>query len=462
MTFNDSILLPSQETLVQRLQHVSLYGQQLIAVTGGNGSGKTTLITSLLNELEEFSSALVTCPKHCESSEIRRKILVQLFSDPVFDDEIPLADTILRLSSSLPQSSFIVLDDAHYLPMELIAECIMLSLLDIPGKNLSLTLTCSQSFFDELEAGLSDTHQETLLCINIEPLAAKEREALYYTLLSRSAEDPFTPREIVKSQLEKQLGNPQEVVNLLELSLNGQTSIEPPRRWPKGLLAGLLLLVVCITSLLLFIMPSSQAISPSIDKTVTQAWGKPTTLVTYGEQVLVGYFENRAYLLDKQRAEILLASQEKKHTESLLSAESSTEVISKPDTALAENKPEVFTAKPVEIIELQTNKQPTPVEVKQDKPVITDGYTLQIASVRKAKSLKNILSALKPESEVSIARHGDRWIVLLGEFSSLGLANEKARSLVEKYQIGLPWVRQLKDIVDYERQDSLAINDIPI
>ena len=97
MIFKDSILLPSQENLVQRLQHVSLYGSQLLVVTGQNGSGKTTLITSLISELDEFSSALVLCPKHCDNSEIRRKILVQLLTDPVFGN----CFKVCRLTSSL-------------------------------------------------------------------------------------------------------------------------------------------------------------------------------------------------------------------------------------------------------------------------------------------------------------------------------------------------------------------------
>ena len=76
MSLTGSTLLPSQEALLNRLQHISLYGQQLIVLTGEEGAGKTTLVTALLTELEEFSSALVICPKYCDSAEIRRKILV--------------------------------------------------------------------------------------------------------------------------------------------------------------------------------------------------------------------------------------------------------------------------------------------------------------------------------------------------------------------------------------------------
>lgn len=119
MTFQTAILLPSQESLLHRLQHVVLYGQQLTVLTGETGAGKTTLATALVDTLDDVSSALVVCPQHVDSAEIRRKILVQLLTEPVFDDELPLPETLLRLGDALPSHSHIVLDDAQYLPLEL-------------------------------------------------------------------------------------------------------------------------------------------------------------------------------------------------------------------------------------------------------------------------------------------------------------------------------------------------------
>ena len=477
MNFNDSILLPSQETLVQRLQHVSLYGQQLIVVTGGRGSGKTRLITSLVNELEEFSSALVTCPKHCDSSEIRRKILIQLFSEPVFDDEIPLSETILRLVSSMPQASFIVLDDAHYLPMELVAECIVLSKLRLPGKTISLTLTCEQHFFDELESQLPEAQKESLLSINIDPLLIQEREALYYTLLSRSDQDPFTPREIVRTQLEKQAGTPQEVVNLLELSLNGLTVKEVSGKWSKLVISGVSVILVLLLASYYLIVPSEVSSTSSVARTVIEPDSKPSPLSQYGERVLTGYFVLHHRLAEV--GDVSLTSESEELTES--SAESidgdslEVQVKNLEEQSVADIQAigsaksskletfkglETFEATELEAVDLGAVEDDLPIEQVNEKLTLT-GYTLQLASVREVQSLNNILAEIEGEQDIQLARHGDRWIILLGHFKTTAAANEKSRELMQKYRLNTPWTREWKNLVEYELEEGLDANDIP-
>lgn len=469
MTFNDSILLPSQETLVQRLQHVSLYGQQLILVTGRRGSGKTRLITSLVNELEEFSSALVTCPKHCDSSEIRRKILIQLFSEPVFDDEIPLSETILRLVSAMPQASFIVLDDAHYLPMELVAECIVLSKLRLPGKTISLTLTCEQDFFDDLESQLPEGQKESLLSINIDPLLIQEREALYYTLLSRSEQDPFTPREIVRNQLEKQTGTPQEVVNLLELSLNGPTEKVVTNKWYKPVIVGVSMLFALSLGSYSLLSSSEVNGTSSLALTVIEPDSESSAVSLYGERVLAGYFVLHQRLADERE----MPASQARVTEKQLSmsgadikrigATDGTEVATfhgLEDIELTGLDASELVASGLEASELGAADEDLPMEaVKQERRFT--GYTLQLASVRQVKSLNNILAEIEGEQDIQLARHGERWVILLGHFKTLAAANEKSRELMKNYRLNPPWTREWKNLVEYELEEGLDANDIP-
>ena len=481
MTLKDSILLPSQETLLQRLQHVSLYGQQLLVVTGAYGSGKTTLVTSLLNELDEFSSALVTCPKHSDCSEIRRKILVQLLSEPVFDDEIPLPETLLRLSGALPQASCIVLDDAHYLPMEIIAECIVLSQLSIPGKSLSVALTTTADFFEDLLTQLPEQQQEILLSINIEPLISQEREALYYTLLSRSEQVPFTPREIVKEQLLKQSGSPQEVVNLLELALHGEPEIPASRQWHKMAIAGMLIFLCLVIGYLLLPSEEREEVLAGPEKTVFEVEPSSSMLYQYGERLMAGYFilHQALPVVESEEDSALSAKIDDEQVVqqpdvSGVSADSTlnpAEADSVTDTGDEEPSVEVF--KGLDDIE-STQLSSSIVEDRQDEKeleskvtgqlnseALSTGYTLQLASVSKVKSLYNILNQLQGETGIKVARYKQRWVVLLGQFPTSSLAHKKALDIVEKYQLNAPWVRSSKDLVDYELQDSLPARDIP-
>lgn len=475
MTLKDSILLPSQETLLQRLQHVSLYGQQLLVVTGAYGSGKTTLVTSLLNELDEFSSALVTCPKHSDCSEIRRKILVQLLSEPVFDDELPLPETLLRLSGALPQASCIVLDDAHYLPMEIIAECIVLSQLSIPGKSLSVALTTTADFFEDLVTQLPEQQQDILLSINIEPLTFQEREALYYTLLSRSEQVPFTPREIVKEQLEKQSGNPQEVVNLLELALHGEPDIPVSRQWNKLALVGVMILLSFVFGYVLLLDEGEEVNLQTLEKTVLEPEPKPSFLYQYGERLLGGYFivhqtlpvasfEEIESLSEAQVQEdatpeptVISGSEPltEKKVEPALSDSTNEASVIEEFKGLADIEPAQLISADIEEVVADSG------ETGLNNVHIVTGYTLQLASVRQIKSLYNILEMLQGETDIKVARYKQRWVVLFGHFNTSVLAHKKAEDIVEKYQLNAPWVRSWKNLVDYELQDSLPARDIP-
>jgi len=480
VTLKDSILLPSQETLLQRLQHVSLYGQQLLVVTGVHGSGKTTLVTSLLNELDEFSSALVTCPKHSDCSEIRRKILVQLLSEPVFDDELPLPETLLRLSGALPQAACIVLDDAHYLPVEIIAECIVLSQLSIPGKSLSVALTTTADFFEDLVTQLPEQQQEILLSINIDPLSSQEREALYYTLLSRSEQVPFTPREIVKEQLEKQSGSPQEVVNLLELALHGEPEIPVSRQWHQIAMVGTLMFLCLVIGYLL--LPTKEAVEVlrGPEKTVFEAEPKSSMLYQYGERLMTGYFILHQ-ILPVIKAEDNRTLSGHDIDKGFLQAPDSYRYSEGADIRPAEagSVTSDNEAASVEVFEGLDNIESTQVfssgtqEDQDDKDLdskrterlnsepLTTGYTLQLANVREVDSLYNILTQLQGETDIKVARYKQRWVILLGHFSTSVLAHEKVLAMVKKYQLNDPWIRSWKDLVDYELQDSLPARDIP-
>ncbi len=480
MTLKDSILLPSQETLLQRLQHVSLYGQQLLVVTGAYGSGKTTLVTSLLNELDEFSSALVTCPKHSDCSEIRRKILVQLLSEPVFDDELPLPETLLRLSGALPQAACIVLDDAHYLPIEIIAECIVLSQLSIPGKSLSVALTTTADFFEDLVTQLPEQQQEILLSINIEPLTFQEREALYYTLLSRSEQIPFTPREIVKEQLEKQSGSPQEVVNLLELALHGEPEIAVSRQWHKMAVLGTLMFLCLVIGYLLLPTEEFGEVLRGPEKTVFEAEPKSSILYQYGERLMVGYFilhqtlpaieaeDNRTLSEDNTHENVVQQSDVDETSDG-----STIQPVEASSATSDDEEPSIEVFKGLDNIE-STQLVSTGIQDRQDdkgldsklterlnSELLTRGYTLQLANVREVNSLYNILNQLQGETDIKVARYKQRWVILLGHFSTSSLAHEKALDMVEKHQLNDPWIRSWKDLVDYELQDSLPTRDIP-
>ncbi|NRD75673.1 AAA family ATPase [Shewanella sp. VB17] len=467
MTFNDLTLLPSQNNLLQRLQHASFYGEQLLFLTGQNGSGKTTLITFLINELEAFSSALVLCPKHCNNSEIRRKILVQLLTEPVFDDEISLAETLLKFADSLPQSCFIVLDDVHHLSIELIAECIVMSQLSIPGKLISVTLTTTADYFHYIFDQLTHLQKEKLLPIHVDALTNQEKETLYYTLLSRSDQIPFTPKEIVKNQLEQLPGTPQEVVNLIELSLHGK--VEKPNQRLKYRL-------VFTVMLALFILSAGYALLPH--EVVKHYQAKPEPLVmavTTKSSWIADYGDTLLANLSKEKPALSVVvknnADEFMHVKTVPLNVTKTKIVQL-EHHLKTSKPAITDdllsnkAEKIEVVEILDTIKPITLQpaVKVKPEVIQSaptGFTLQLASVRERESLNVILERLKAEPDIIVTRNGKLWIVFLGEYSDVNLARTKSQQIVDKYQFTRPWIRQWKDLAAYQRQDGFSARDIP-
>ena len=472
MSLTGSTLLPSQEALLNRLQHISLYGQQLIVLTGEEGAGKTTLVTALLTELEEFSSALVICPKYCDSAEIRRKILVQLLADPVFDDELPLPETMLRASSALPSASCIVLDDAHYIPLEIWAECIVLSQMSFAGKTVNVTMTSPVEFLNDVLQQLPVDQRQLLLPLDIEPIDSVEREGLYYTLLSRSEAQPFTPRDIVKNRLEMQAGTPKEVVLLLELALNGDAEdAQSSSKFKRPLIA------VAIALAMLFLIWLFMRAEPEVEPTTKVVFaGEPVLtssfLADYGEQLLAEHFT----VLGKHRQ----IDDEFENDEALISdlaAEQATKDlhadavdVDEPTVEAADNAAEIIdsvTSQNIETFSIKEIETPAAKDLKKDvvdsvkvlqRP--RQGYTLQLASVKRLDSLARTLENVAQQDGIKVARYKSRWVVLLGEFATVKQARDQSLKLTANSNISAPWIRKWQDLTEYELQDSVPTREI--
>ncbi|WP_394205583.1 AAA family ATPase [Shewanella waksmanii] len=504
MTLNSSFLLPSQDALLQRLQHVVLYGQQLTVLTGDNGCGKTSILTELVEELSEVSSAFVTCPMHCDSAEIRRKVLVQLLSEPAFDDEIPMPETLLKLASSLPVASHIVLDDAHHLPLEIWAECIVLSQLSLNGRRITVTLSTTADYLDSVVAQLPDTDEMPLLPMAVEPLDNEEREGLYYLLLSRSEQVPFTPREIVAEQLAKQTGRPDEVVKLFELALNGEPEVAAKASWMKPLLVMVIAMMFAAIGYAFF---TNQTAEPVVSKvmTVSEARANAANL-KYAHRILLPYFQYRHQLTQMSDASVSQrtdnpnaeseepsASEGKESSaseskEPLATVREEPSAQSEQQASMADTgsklsatvKAEVETREALASATKPAAVQDEAADVSDDSRVNIDVstdissqsaavtslqmptklYTLQLASVKQRQSLDRILAQLSNEPNVRVAKDKQRWVVLYGDFATNLEAQQQGKRLVTEYQIGQPWLRAWRDIGHYDIQKAVPSREI--
>ncbi|CAM4171917.1 AAA family ATPase [Shewanella aquimarina] len=476
------------------MQHVVLYGQQLTVLTGETGAGKTTLTTALVDTLDDVSSALVVCPQHVDSAEIRRKILVQLLTEPVFDDELPLPETLLRLGDALPSHSHIVLDDAQYLPLELWAECIVLSQLNIAGKKLSLTLTAPADYLNQILTQLPETQRPLLLPVAISPLTLPEREGLYYTLLHRSEETPFTPRDIVRDQLHRQQGAPAEVLNLLYLALHGEPAAPKKNPWPVYLAIGACIAFLLASLYLLWAEPE-EIMTKSKVQTVAAVRADAFNQ-GYGQILLSGYFAERGRLSERAQesadvavdstelatqsrtqpedelgSEIegassqdeVLAHQDEHQAEQALSSQQDTQAQTQlvhssqaPSDAKALDKQvETFAVEPVS----EPNESRNLGASTASMPHPT-GYTLQLATVKRLESLDATIAKLPDANQVQIARYKSYWVLLYGQYTDRQAGKQAALDLAQTAQLPSPWLRAWVDLSGYELQQGAVSREI--
>lgn len=468
MTFQGQVLLPSQEALIQRLHHVASYSDQLLVLVGAQGSGKTTLLTALATDVDDSNTALVICPMHADNAEIRRKILVQLMSSPIFDDEIPLAETILRVAPNQSKPLHIIIDDAHLLSKELWAECIILNQVLCAGQRIALTLSVPPAFLADLLPQLPESLRRQILPMSVEPLSLPEREALYQTLLRYSDQNPFTPRDIVRAQLEKQNGTPQEVVTLLELALHGQS--ERKSVWVHYKVAVLGLCSLLITFLIWFGLVQPFSSEPTAEVLTYPALDSDEFLA-HGQQILTPYFQQRAESLAQAllaqaaiQADPLVAFHgEAPQAEEMIEEQPLTESEMKAESedALAQV---ALTQEPI-VNRPQAQSTSTAERAAKSKDLKTQvkpmqGFTIQLASVAQLKSLRSTLAQIEGVQDISIAKYKRRWVILVGHYESSKLAHEAAAQLAKQYRIDSPWVRKWSELKGYELQDALPSGEI--
>ncbi|MEL4282535.1 MULTISPECIES: AAA family ATPase [Shewanella] len=469
MTFQGQVLLPSQEALVERLHHVASYSDQLLVLVGVHGSGKTTLLTALATDFDESNAALVICPMHADNAEIRRKILVQLVSSPIFDDEISLAETILRVAPKQSKPLHIIIDDAHLLSKELWAECIILNQVQCAGQRIAVTLAVPPAFLADLLPQLPESLRRQILPVSIDPLSLPEREALYQTLLRYSDQNPFTPRDIVRAQLEKQTGTPQEVVSLLELALHGQGEKKSVWTQYKVALIGLASVLISIVIWLGLAKPFSSEPIPEI---VTYPAVDSAEFLAHGKQILVPYFKQRAESL----AQALLAEAveqadplAKFHGEEP-QVEGETDIAPPVDEATSKGDSTVTEVDEAEPAPAPTehakddsatqvvNATPEPASPVSARP--KTGYAIQIATVSQRETVQSLLKKLHNVPEVRVAKYKQFWVVLVGQFNDSQSAQQAAAELVKEYHLSQPLIKKWAELGGYQLQETRSSGEI--
>ncbi|RLV59370.1 hypothetical protein D5018_12420 [Parashewanella curva] len=463
-------LLASQQSIVERLMHNASYVEQLQLLSGETGSGKTTILTAISQQSHEVKCAFVSCPEYADDTEIRRKIWIQLLDEPVFDDDIPLADMWLAVQNTITQPLLILVDDAHRLSLPLLAELMTLSQMQAIHQPISVIASVPPAFIENLDADLTaDTDVYT--CLHIEPLSVEEQYNLYLILLGQQTDR--REQSVVLPDFGGVEVYPDEYIR----AFNGDSSKAASIRLSPLMKVSM----ASITALLIFLgywgfQVSYQQKPSAKDTTQTQTVIDATQL-TYSSSPVVSTNRPMDSVVDlpmskptqqtievQTKLEPLVVdekSEDKQAEETQLiikhnsSIEHSKGIVSKSILEKKEGKkqlqPQPSSREKSNSAKLKTEiETPKNNESRKFSPKYPEGYTLQLATMSQKDSLTKLLKKLDSWKNIRVAKRNNKWVVVLGDFATRNQAQKTANKLKAETKLSAPWLRKWSALKEYD------------
>ncbi|WEM42494.1 AAA family ATPase [Photobacterium sp. DA100] len=240
--------LDSQVQLLSRLQFLTRFSSNLIQVTGNEGAGKTWLSQRYLEHWAGDSrQSLLLCHPNQQDGQHRSIILQQLAPRAVFNEQDPLGQSLERLCQGQPVNALIVVDDAHLLSQELVAELwgIVQQARLYPDWQVNVLLFSYSSRLDKYLGQLVQGQGNTPLEVEIGPLSEQEAQLMVEKLFDGEHLDAQGRRRI-RELASSCAPLPGELLKL-ELAEDKDMAEKVSRRVsPLALLGGLVVVVVAV------------------------------------------------------------------------------------------------------------------------------------------------------------------------------------------------------------------------
>ncbi|MBW8190016.1 hypothetical protein K0504_03130 [Neiella marina] len=262
-------LLPSQQQLVLRIQHLAGLDSNLVIVAGREGAGKETLSSAIVEQYSnEFDVAWLPLNAKSTDSVIRSQILNQLFVDTAYDPDAPLQQSINDILGEQGGKQLIVLNHSERLSNQLLVE--LWSVVENSRKlpagthHIAVLLFAEPSWANRVSqemAAITDADQPVL---QIPPLPLDERKQLFVNLQQR-LEQESQDVDLFERQLDEQDGLPGEVVDLcsntttpvIDPQADEQPADSEPRKFPIAAIA-MVAMCVFIALILMWAFSNSQ------------------------------------------------------------------------------------------------------------------------------------------------------------------------------------------------------------
>ncbi|WP_108652311.1 AAA family ATPase [Dongshaea marina] len=254
--------LPSQQVMVERLNHLIHYVSfPFIVLNGEAGSGRSAILQRLIALTDSsFSLAYVTAHPKMSQQQLRETILSQLKKGAVFSLSDPLYQSVGRLFSNTQARLVVIVDDAELLSAGLLEELIELHWQgsNQQAQQLALLLGAGSSWREtELASCQRSVAAELLFELQVEPLSQEELKQLQLNCVT----EHFEPGAITR-QLSEQAGKTMEQKNDEQIQSDSEqasTPLKPGKRWVRYLLVAVLAVAIVLLALSWLLPPREQS-----------------------------------------------------------------------------------------------------------------------------------------------------------------------------------------------------------
>ncbi|MBD1387935.1 AAA family ATPase [Neiella sp. HB171785] len=213
-------LLPSQQQLMLRIQHLAGLDSNLVIIAGREGAGKHTLASALVEQYSaEYDLAWLEVSSKSSDSVVRAQLLNQLFADTAYDPDEPLQHSVNQILGDTGGKQMIVLTHADRLSNQLLVE--LWSLVENSRKlpagthHISVLMFAEPMWANRVSREMAAITEADQPVLQIPSLPLEERKQLFSLLQQRLGHSELDT-DLVERQLDEQDGLPGEVVALCQ------------------------------------------------------------------------------------------------------------------------------------------------------------------------------------------------------------------------------------------------------
>ena len=467
--------LESQIELLDRLRLLTRFGSNFTNITGEKNSGKSWIAQRYLEAwAQDKNQSLLMCHANQTDAQKRTILLNQIVSNPLFNENDPIADSFSRLLEDNSCDVVFVIDDAQLLSEAILGELwtLVLQAQVTPQWNINVVLFTTGNSLDNVLSRLSYGQESKPLSLEIERLTASEVKMFMELLVLK-----YVSGEDEKRKVRNKVKNTPPLPGAL-MAL-GETKVEK-RIIIRSIIGSPIKIAILIFILLLLIVGGYFWVfnhsGPSIDIETNedQTFVEQTAIPTV--QLDSSQSEDSSQtieLVDKSTAvddstalppQVIDSTATVGHSDdgkrlvvpsnvvdALLDGDTSdTQAI---DDAVLQAQLEK--APPVAETDFQRDKDAPPLITfsfaKQELMAISDrSYTLQIAALNSLSETQSFITKYGIENDVRIyptRRDNAQWfIITYKDFSTIQGARDARSELPQAVQDLEPWAKSMLQV----------------